>query len=102
MLTKDVRFDGWTTEDWSRLLSLLKSAPEAEPQAPSGGLLLLHEGGKIGKLLHTTRGRIEKDGETWPSPLSTLAARHGARWVVAAPLGGLENRRTLRCTLAAR
>ena len=34
MLAKDVRFEGWTTEDWSRLLSLWKSpaTPRARPR----------------------------------------------------------------------
>jgi hypothetical protein len=90
MLTKDVRFEGWTTEDWSRLLSLWKSS--GEPGAPPrGGLIVIHAQGRVRKILHTVRGRIEKDGVAWPSPLSTLAAEHGARWVLSSPTGGLEN-----------
>jgi len=90
MLTKDVRFEGWTTEDWSRLLSLWKSSGEAGGQ-PRGGLIVIHSQGRIRKILHTARGRIEKDGVAWPSPLGTLAAEHGARWALASPTGGLEN-----------
>ena len=90
MLTKDVRFEGWTTEDWSRLLSLWKSSGETGT-APRGGLIIIHSNGRIRKILHTARGRIEKEGVAWPSPLAPLAAEHGARWVLASPAGGLEN-----------
>jgi hypothetical protein len=90
MLTKDVRFEGWTTEDWSRLLSLWKSTGEPGAQ-PRGGLIVIHSQGRVRKILHTGRGRIEKDGVVWPSPLDRLAAEHGARWVLASPTGGLEN-----------
>ena len=90
MLTKDVRFEGWTTEDWSRLLSLWKSTGETGA-APRGGLIVIHAQGRVRKILHTTRGRIEKENVTWPSPLAPLAAEHGARWVLASPTGGLEN-----------
>jgi hypothetical protein len=90
MLTKDVRLEGFTAEDWSRLLGLWKGPPE--PGAPSarGGLLVIHEGDRIRKLLHTSVGRLDKDAETWPTPLATLAAKYNGRWVLAAPAGGLE------------
>ncbi len=96
MLTKDVRFEGWNTEDWGRLLSLWKSSPEngaseeSARRAPGGGLLVIHSGGRVRKMLHTQKGRIEKEGEPWPTPLADLAAKHAARWVLAAPSGGLE------------
>src|SRR5262245_8035752 len=96
MLTKDVRFEGWTTEDWGRFLSLWKSSPEngtddeTDARSASGGLLVIHSGGRVRKMLHTNRGRIEKDGQTWPVPLAELAMKHAARWVLAAPSGGLE------------
>jgi len=90
MFTRDVRFEGWTTEDWSRLLGLLKSSPETTSEAVGGGLLIIHSGGRVRKMLHTRRGRIDKDGVQWPAPLPPLAAQHGASWIVAAPTGGLE------------
>ena len=90
MLTKDVRVEGWTAEDWSRLLTLWKSSPDSDPLTPRGGLLVIHSGGRLRKMLHTARGRIDKDAEVWPAPLPQLAAKHGARWVLAAPTGGLE------------
>src|SRR4051794_36126007 len=91
MLTKDLRFEGFTTEDWSRLLSLWKSTrPEGDragapsaAEVPRGGLLVIHSGGKVRKLYHTTSGRIDPAAMTWPAPLADLAARYRARWVLA-------------------
>src|SRR2546423_4392614 len=91
MLTKDVRFEGWTADDWGRLLSLWRSSPEnGSATGAAGGLLVIHGGGRVRKMLHTQKGRIEKEGQTWPVPLADMAAKHGARWVLAAPSGGLE------------
>jgi len=89
MFTSDVQLEGFTTEDWSRLLGLWQ-APPPEDGAPSGGLIVIHGQDRVRKLLHTVKGRLDKDGETWPTPLATLAAKHGARWALAAPPGGLE------------
>ena len=90
MLTKDVRFEGWTAEDWGRLLTLWKASPESSGSGARGGLLVIHSGGRVRKMLHTQRGRIEKEGEPWPARLPDLAAKHGARWVLSAQAGGLE------------
>jgi hypothetical protein len=90
MLTKDVRFEGFTAEDWSRLLALGKKPGEPNVQGSRGGLLVIHEGGRIRKLFHTSLGRLDKDADTWPTPLATLAAKHGARWVLAVPTNGFE------------
>jgi hypothetical protein len=90
MFTKDVRFDGFTTEDWARLVAVWKRSSESGQQAPRGGLLVIHDGVRVRKLLHTTQGRLDKEGEVWPSSLAPLAAKHNARWVLAAPTGGLE------------
>jgi hypothetical protein len=91
MLTKDVRFEGFTTEDWSRLLSLWKSTrePAERPDEPRGGLIALHARGRLRKLLHTGVGRVDPGAGPWPVPLSELASRHGAKWVLAAEAGGL-------------
>jgi hypothetical protein len=91
MFAKDVRFEGFAAEDWARLLALWKRKPsEAAADARRGGLLVIHGAGRIRKLLHTSLGRLDKDAEMWPTPLPVLAAKHGARWVMAAPAGGLE------------
>ena len=90
MLTPDIRFQGWTTDSWKRFLGLWKSRPasETEQAQPRGGLIVLHQGGKMRKMLHTRRGRL--DLAPWPTALSTLAAEHEASWAMSAETGALE------------
>lgn len=91
MLTADVRFEGWTVEDWRRFLHLWKprASPEVEPTRPRGGLFVIHDGERLSKVLHSRAGRIEAAAR-WPIPLGDLAAAHGASWAVAAHRGALE------------
>ncbi len=108
MLTPDVRFEGFTTEDWTRFLALWKprAAPELEPTRPRGGVIVVHEEGEILKLLHTERGRLDptsvapppelagsralalRTGE--PSALGQLARDHHASWALGVRLGALD------------
>jgi hypothetical protein len=108
LLTADVRFEGFTTEDWVRFLNLWKprAAPDLEPTRPRGGVVVIHEDGEILKLLHTHRGRLDpasvalppelastralalRAGE--PSALAQLAAAHHASWALGARLGALD------------
>ncbi len=90
MLTRDIRFEGWTTESWKRFFDLWKprAAPEAEATRPRGGVIALHEAGKVRKLLHTRRGRLEPC--PWPLPLQELASQHEASWALSAETGALE------------
>ncbi len=91
MLTADVRFEGWTTDDWVRFLHLWKprAAADLEPTRPRGGVLVIHDGGRLRKLLHTSRGRLDI-GHTWPVPLGDLAKAHHASWALAAHTGALD------------
>lgn len=91
MLTPDVRFEGWTTEDWTRFLRLWKprAAPEAEPTRPRGGVFVIHDGGKLRKLLHTHKGRVEPL-VGWPSPLGDLVRAHHGSWGLSAKVGALD------------
>jgi hypothetical protein len=91
VLTGDVRFEGWTTEDWVRFFNLWKprAAPDQEPTRPRGGVFVLYDGSRIQKLLHTKKGRLAAAGN-WPIPLPDLAATHHASWALAAHLGALE------------
>ena len=61
MLTPDVRFEGWTTEDWTRFLHLWKPrAPtDVEATRPRGGVVVIHDGRRVRKMLHTQKGRLE-------------------------------------------
>ena len=74
MLTADVRFEGWTTETWTRFLDLWKprATPDREATRPRGGVIAIHEDGKLRKLVHTRTGRLDPRG-AWPVPLSELA-----------------------------
>ncbi len=98
MFAPDVRLEGFTAQDWMRLTSLFKPAP---PKTASlGGLFIIHQAGEVRKMLHTRRGRLEREGEWrhWPAAseperqrsLAALAEAHQASWVVAAEVGSLE------------
>ncbi|MDF2694894.1 MAG: hypothetical protein K0S65_3277 [Labilithrix sp.] len=91
MLTPDVRFEGWTTETWTRFLHLWKprATPDREATRPRGGVIAIHEGGRLRKLLHTRTGRLDPRGP-WPVPLAELAETHHASWALAAESGALE------------
>ncbi|RYE88320.1 MAG: hypothetical protein EOO75_13405, partial [Myxococcales bacterium] len=85
MLAQDIRFEGWDTDDWVRLLSLFEGRMTGEP-----GLLVLHDGRRVRKLLHGRAGRLDPVGQAWGGPLEELARAHGAGWVVALHEGALE------------
>ena len=104
MLTKDVRFEGWTTDDWTRLLALWKprsptTSLDREASRPRGGLIVIHDGGRIRKLLHTGKGRIVPTAAqvvlaatpgVATSPLAALAKEHHASWALSAHFGALD------------
>lgn len=94
MLTPDVRFEGWTTETWTRFVDLWKprATPDREATRPRGGVIAIHDGGtggRLRKLLHTRTGRLDPRGR-WPVPLSELAETHNASWALSAETGALE------------
>lgn len=91
VLTPDVRFEGWTTETWTRFVHLWKprATPDLEPTRARGGVIAIVEGGRLRKLLHTRTGRLPPRGD-WPVPLAELAERHRASWALAAESGALE------------
>lgn len=91
MLTPDVRFEGWTTETWTRFFHLWKprATPDREPTRPRGGIIAVHEEGQLRKLLHTRTGRLDPR-VPWPVPLADLAQDHHASWALAAQGGALE------------
>jgi hypothetical protein len=91
VLTADVRFEGWTTESWQRFVALWKprATPEREASRPRGGLMIIHDGERVRKLLHTRTGRADPS-VSWPTSMPELAAAHEASWALAAHLGALE------------
>jgi len=90
VFTPDVRFEGFTAEDWQRFLHLWKprASTDREPDRPHGGLFVIHDGSRLCKVLHTERGRLEHP-RSWPLPLAELAQHHHASWVVSAHTGAL-------------
>ncbi len=92
MLTPDARFEGWTAEDWIRFLHLWKprATAEREPTRPRGGVIAIHDGRRVRKLLHTRTGRIEVPRTPWPIPLGELAQVHAASWALSAHVGALD------------
>jgi hypothetical protein len=82
VLTPDTRFEGWTADDWTRFLHLWKPRATGDREAtrPRGGIIVVHDGRRVQKLLHTGSGRIEPPRARWPIPLSELAQVHGASW----------------------
>jgi hypothetical protein len=92
VLTPDVRFEGWTTETWTRFLHLWKprATPDREATRPRGGVIAIHEGGRLRKLLHTHNGRLDPS-QPWPVSLAELAEAHNASWALSAQAGALED-----------
>jgi hypothetical protein len=108
LLTHDVRFEGWTTDDWLRFLRLWqpRATADKEPTRPRGGVIVVHEDGEVLKLLHTRLGRLDPTAGApppsqagaraialsagHPSALGTLARAHHASWALAMRLGALD------------
>ncbi|MDP9034105.1 MAG: hypothetical protein M3O50_04820 [Myxococcota bacterium] len=109
MLTADVRFEGWTTEDWTRFVRLWQPRlGSANPGGvgPRGGVIVVHDETQILKLLHTHRGRLdprealqvsdENEGRSLalrsgrPSALGQLARAQRASWALSLRLGALD------------
>jgi hypothetical protein len=91
VLTADVRFEGWTADDWLRFVSLWKPRPPAglEPVGRGGGLFVVHDGVRVRKILHTKKGRLSPT-IPWPAPLDAVAASHDASWAIAGHVGALD------------
>ncbi|MCA9624576.1 MAG: hypothetical protein KC731_36380 [Myxococcales bacterium] len=96
MLAPDVRFEGFTDEDWQRVLQLFEPLrPEGRPRDPDraqGLVIALHGEGRLKKLLHSKVGRLRLDdvGPDWPVSARELARRHDASWAITLEEGALE------------
>lgn len=111
MLSADCRLEGFTTSDWTRVLSLFQprraSGKERDPTRARGGVVLVHQGGKLLKLLHTQVGRLRRDDvERMLAPAEgggapargmppidpeALARQAHASWAAVVELGALDN-----------
>ena len=96
MLSADVRFEGFTATDWTRFLSLFRPRrPTSElrdPSRPRGGVVAVHEGGRLRKLVHTEVGRLRLDEaqRAFPCTAAALAQSHHASWCAVLAAGTLE------------
>ena len=106
VLTADVRFEGFSTEDWTRLLALAKPQPGSGPGLMRRGMLVLHEGGKVLKAVHTGQGRVDPrrvalvwkpaQGSSTPcraggaAALASVARSFAADWVLAMRVGAFD------------
>jgi len=94
VLSPHVRFEGFTATDWVRVLSLFRprraSGELRDPNRPRGGVIAIHDGGRLRKLLHTRVGRLGIEGITWPVSAEELAHRHDASFCIALESGTLE------------
>ncbi len=94
MITRDLRFEGFSTRDWVRLKEVFVDPSERgrEPgQGPKhGGVIAVTRGERLLKLLSTDAGRLDRTLQPWPESLETLASRHRARFAVAIEMGALD------------
>jgi hypothetical protein len=96
VLSADVRLEGFTTTDWTRILSLFRprraSGELRDPERPRGGVIAVHAGGRLIKLVHTAVGRLRLDDaqRDFPIPVAELARRHHASWSASLETGTLE------------
>ena len=92
MLTADVRFEGWTPTDWQRFLSLwrVEAKSKLAEDAPRGGVVLVHDGGRVRKVLHTLDGRLDPTSIPWPRSLEEIAKELRVSWIWSLHAGALE------------
>jgi hypothetical protein len=104
VITPDVRFEGFTSDDWLLLGEIFRprvtpasagpgeAAGNVDGSRPSrsGGVVAVSTGQRLRKLVSTTRGRLDLYSGPWPEALEDLARRHGAAWVLHLHTGALE------------
>ena len=96
VLAPDVRFEGFTHDDWRRVLELFRPVrPEGQSrdrERPLGLVVAVHSDGKLRKLLHTKVGRLRLDdlAPDWPIGCEELARRHHASWALKVEAGALD------------
>ena len=92
MFAPDLYFVGFTAQEWHALLEAFRPVDTAQgdSQAATGGVVVVTDGKRPIKLLHTARGRLDPNEQAWPAALPDIAKRHGSRWVVELEFGALE------------
>ncbi len=86
MFSPHVRFEGFTTTDWLRVLSLFKPRPTTresrDPNRPQGGVIAVHDRGRLVKVLHTTAGRLSPRHIDWPQSAEDLARKYALAYAI--------------------
>ena len=86
MFSPHVRFEGFTTTDWLRILSLFRPRPanheSRDPNRPKGGIIAVHDRGRLVKVLHTNAGRLSPRFIEWPQSVEDLARKHGVAYAI--------------------
>lgn len=89
----DLHFVGFTAQEWQGLVEAVRPVDTAQvaSAADAGGVVLVTEGRRPIKLVHTRKGRLDPTEQAWPVALPEIAQRCGARWVVETQLGALQS-----------
>lgn len=113
MLARDVRLEGFSTDDWLRLAEVFRApratversdpaehgeAPESDAAATRqrarrgrpGGVIAVTSNGELKKLVGTELGRLDIASQSWPVPVEELAQRYGCRFAVVLADGVLD------------
>jgi hypothetical protein len=106
VLTADVRFEGFSIEDWNRLLGLVQSRSTSDVGLFRRGVIVLHDHGQVLKALHTHHGRIDparvaglwastdrsaaQRSQTSPRNLASVARAFQGDWVIAMQVGAFD------------
>jgi hypothetical protein len=81
-----VRFEGFATADWLRVLSLFRPRPASresrDPNRARGGIIAVHDRGRLVKLLHTSAGRLSSRNVEWPQSAEELARKHAVAFSI--------------------
>ena len=93
VLAPDVTFIGFTAREWTRLLEAVRPEAESMPQSceVTGGVVLVTQGRKLIKLVHTERGRLDPHLIPWPEALPNVAEGCRARWALHIEFGALKS-----------
>jgi hypothetical protein len=86
VFSPQVRFEGFTTTDWLRVLSLFRPRPPTresrDPNRPKGGIIAVHDRGRLVKVLHTNAGRLSPRNIEWPTTVDELARKHHLAYAI--------------------